>query len=203
MNWKLLPSKSTNQRPAFLQPCCETRWKVKNAKHRRNLQRKQCCAAGWGLLYLVFRRLMSSRFPESETQNEPELWHNYGTSKENLHFDDAEVNKLFFFFFVAICIFSILRNRKHVLRVSIVLEKLSWKFGETRKSCGNTIWFLQHFCRSPKLVFLWLDRNTVHVFYFLNIESVHSFLIWIFFFPAKAEYFFLPILGWKYFCEYP
>ena len=40
------------------------------------------------------------------------------------------------------------RNGKHVLRVSIELYKHSWKFGRTRKSCGNTrLWlvFPQHF----------------------------------------------------------
>ena len=31
------------------------------------------------------------------------------------------------------------RNRKHVLRVSIELQKHSWKFGRTRKSCKKTL----------------------------------------------------------------
>ena len=30
------------------------------------------------------------------------------------------------------------RNKKHVLRVSIELQKLSWKFWRTWKSCENT-----------------------------------------------------------------
>ena len=40
------------------------------------------------------------------------------------------------------------RNRKHVLHVSIELYKHSWKFGRTRKSCGDTrlrLVFPQHF----------------------------------------------------------
>ena len=43
-----------------------------------------------------------------------------------------EVNKLFSF---SVAIFST-RNRKHVLRVSVELQKHS--FGRTQKSCGNT-----------------------------------------------------------------
>ena len=79
-------------------------------------------------------------------------------------FDIVKVNKLFWFFFVAV--FS-KRNRKHVFCVS-TRESL----GELEKavetlacgSCSHSI------SRSPKLplVFLQLDRNTVHVSYFLN-----------------------------------
>ena len=41
--------------------CCATSWlrTVKNGKHRPKLATKQCCAASWGFLYLVFRRLYS------------------------------------------------------------------------------------------------------------------------------------------------
>ena len=45
-----------------------------------------------------------------------------------------KIDKLFSFF---VAVFS-KRNRKHVLCVSIELWKHSWKFGRTRKSCGNT-----------------------------------------------------------------
>ena len=60
------------------------------------------------------------------------------------------------------------RNRKHDLRVSIELYK-----HESGKSCGNTrlrLVFPQHFTFSQTSTRVCiLDRNTVHVFYFLNI----------------------------------
>ena len=75
------------------------------------------------------------------------------------------------------------RNIKHVLRVSIELWKHSRKFGRTRKSCGNTrlrLVFRQHFSFSHRLplVLQKLDRNTVHVFYFLSIKRFLSTACW-------------------------
>ena len=74
-----------------------------------------------------------------------------------------KVNKLFSYFFLAVLS---KRNRKLVLRVSIELQKHSWKLGRTRKSWGNTrhVSFPQHSSRFS----VWLDRNSLHAFYCLK-----------------------------------
>jgi len=83
-----------------------------------------------------------------------------------------KVNKLFYFFVV---VFS-KRNRKHVLRVSIELQQHSWKFGRTWKhwkhssaACVPTAFLVL-----PNFQSCWLDRYTVHVFYFLNNSDTDS-----------------------------
>lgn len=66
---KLTPSKSTNQRVAFLQPVTNVfvarqvdhaRWNTRNIDPK--LARKQCCATSWSFLFLVFRRLKLKTF---------------------------------------------------------------------------------------------------------------------------------------------
>ena len=85
-------------------------------KHARWLVKNRVCITRW-------RHRTSAR-----------CWRSDDVSKENLHFDNQSLQVVFLFL---VALFS-KRNGKHVLRVSIELYKHSWKFGRTRKSCGNT-----------------------------------------------------------------
>ena len=103
------------------------------------------------------------------------------------------------------------RNRKHVLRVSIELYKHSWKFGRTRKSCGNTrlrLVFPQHFSFSQTFTrvcitrykhgtcFLFLKYRTLrmaHLSGFMNYAPEKQAWLVMFEFP----YTWLPWLFWE------
>ena len=103
--------------------------------------------------------------------------------KENLHLDN-QCSQVVFFFLVVV--FS-KRNRKHVLRVSIEFYKNTLdSLGELKKAVETLAYGSCSHCfsRSPKhpLVFLYLDRNRVHVFYFFSMLIVVHFQqlkVWI------------------------
>ena len=66
----------------------QDRWKTRNIDPK--LAMKQCCAAGWGLLYLVFRRVYELKISKAKHKTSASCWCNDGARKENLHFDDPK-----------------------------------------------------------------------------------------------------------------
>ena len=118
-------------------------------------------------------------------------WHNDGVSKENLHFDDHSTGKLIVFFKLH-CFLKEIENMFSVFLSSY--RNTHESLGELEKAvetltgslCSHSI------SCSPKfsLVLLQLDRNMVHVFYFLNKTVCarddymsQCYLIWIFINP--------------------
>ena len=76
------------------------------------------------------------------------------------------------------------RNRKHVLCVSIELKKHSWKFGRTRKSCGNTcLWlvFPQHFLFKGSFFdqIVWVAMRSPFAPVLANLFVGHHERIWL------------------------